>query len=541
MQGREWVPGIRETVPRIFAAALAERPDDIFIDMAGTMVTFAQFEAEVNRFAHGLAKEGVGLGATVCSLADTSMDMLYLWFAVNRLGAIWVPVNSALKGEFLRHQIDDCEARIMIADAHYADRITKVSDRLAKLECLFLRGAETLAGEGALRLRDLEELRADHTTPPAAAVEVDPRDPTLIIYTSGTTGPSKGCLVSQNYICNYAREMGWAIGVRPGDRYWFALPLFHLGGLGTGLVAGLANGARVVIAPQFSVSGFWPDIARSGATVTAGVGATAALVAEAPDHEAQHGCFGQIRTVCAAPMTPAHQRKWKERFGVQHVGAPGYGLTEASMVTLHPIWQDSPPGSSGRRFADFEVRIADADGMELPVGQAGQILVRPRYGQVMFGGYWKRPEATVAATQDFWFNTGDIGRFDEEGFFYFVDRAKDYLRRRGENISSFEVETSFRDHPAIADVAVHAVISDVSEDDLKATIVLKEEVAASEEEICRWSVDALPYYAVPRYIEFRAELPRNPVGRVLKYQLRDEGVTPATWDRQTCPDIVVKR
>ena len=322
---------------------------------------------------------------------------------------------------------------------------------------------------------------------------------------------------------------------------WFALPLFHLGGLGAGVIGSLVAGGRAVIAKHFSVSGFWPDIERSGANRIIGVGATVALVAEAPDTPEMLRCRGQIISVTAAPLTPAHQEKLRTRFGIKHAAAPGYGLTEASMVTLYPIYAPQPPGASGRRFDDFEVRVVDDEGVECPVGTPGQILVRPNHRNIMFNGYWKRPEATVAAQQDYWFNTGDMGKFDREGFFYFVDRAKDYLRRRGENISSFEVETSLRDHPAVVDVAVHAVKSDVSEDDLKATFVIKEGVDVTEEELCRWSVNVLPFYAVPRFIEFRAELPRNPVGRVLKYQLRDEGVTPATWDRMSCPDIIVKR
>jgi crotonobetaine/carnitine-CoA ligase len=160
----------------------------------------------------------------------------------------------------------------------------------------------------------------------------------------------------------------------------------------------------------------------------------------------------------------------------------------------------------------------------------------------MFSGYWGRPDATVEAFRDLWFHTGDLGRVDEDGFFFFADRKKDYIRRRGENISSFEVEHAFQRHPAIKDIAAHAVLSAMSEDDVKVSIVLNEShLDLSEEDLCRWSLDELPYYAVPRYIEFREDLPRNPVGKIMKFQLRDEGVTPRTWDRELCPTITVKR
>jgi crotonobetaine/carnitine-CoA ligase len=203
--------------------------------------------------------------------------------------------------------------------------------------------------------------------------------------------------------------------------------------------------------------------------------------------------------------------------------------------------QPAPPGSSGRRNDDFDVRIFDEHDNELPAGEAGEIVVRPKRPHVMFEGYWNRPEATAALTRNLWFHTGDIGKFDSDGFFYFVDRKKDYLRRRGENISSFEMETAFLAHPEISEVAVHAVLSDVTEDDVKVTAVLEPGSTLTEEQLCRWSVDRLPYFAVPRYIEFRQALPKNPVGRVLKYVLRDEGATAATWDREAAGITIDKR
>jgi crotonobetaine/carnitine-CoA ligase len=167
--------------------------------------------------------------------------------------------------------------------------------------------------------------------------------------------------------------------------------------------------------------------------------------------------------------------------------------------------------------------------------------VRPLKPNIMFQGYWRRPDDTQRLMRNMWLHTGDIGKFDEEGFFYFVDRKKDYLRRRGENISSFEMEAAFLNHPDIEDVAVHAVPSPVGEDDVKVTAVLKPGAQLSAEALCRWAIDQVPYYAVPRYIEFRDNLPRNPQGRVLKYQLRDEGRTEATWDRDTSDITLSKR
>jgi crotonobetaine/carnitine-CoA ligase len=202
---------------------------------------------------------------------------------------------------------------------------------------------------------------------------------------------------------------------------------------------------------------------------------------------------------------------------------------------------DVPSEASGRRFADYDVRALDDSGNECPPGVPGEIVMRPRRPGIMFQGYWRRPEATVAATGDMWFHTGDIGKFDERGFFYFVDRKKDYLRRGGENISSFEVETTFMAHPEVLEVAAHAVPAELSEDELKITIVLKPGATLSEEELCRWSVARLPHFAVPRYIEFRAELPKTQTGKLQKHLLRADGVTQGTWDRAKSDIVVTKR
>jgi crotonobetaine/carnitine-CoA ligase len=267
-----------------------------------------------------------------------------------------------------------------------------------------------------------------------------------------------------------------------------------------------------------------------------------AFVAEHPDNEASKRCFGQLGAVRGSPFSAEMQAKWKARFGVKIAGSNVYGQTEACIVTTISDNDHAKPGSSGKRNDEFEIRIVDDEDTELPPNTPGEVIVRPKHPHIMMEGYWGRPAETLRIMKNLWLHTGDIGMFDDEGFFYFVDRKKDYLRRRGENISSYEVETTFRGHPAVEDVAVHAVFSETSEDEVKATIVLKATaVGLSAEELCTWSVDQLPYFAVPRYIEFRADLPRNPVGRVLKYVLRDEGCTPATWDREAAGFQIQKR
>jgi crotonobetaine/carnitine-CoA ligase len=231
-------------------------------------------------------------------------------------------------------------------------------------------------------------------------------------------------------------------------------------------------------------------------------------------------------------MPPDTDAAWGQRFGCKTFSA-GYGLTEASLISMLDAGEPNKPGAAGKpNLHDFDVRIVDDDDVPVATGEAGEIVCRPNGPNLMFAGYWNRPDATVEATRNLWFHTGDLGRIDDNGYLFFVDRKKDALRRRGENISSFEMEKTLYGHSALRDVAVHAVPSELGEDDVKITVVLQDDAQLTEEELCRWMAERVPYFAIPRYVEFRDDLPRNPVGRVLKYQLREEGVTPTTWDRE---------
>ena len=243
----------------------------------------------------------------------------------------------------------------------------------------------------------------------------------------------------------------------------------------------------------------------------------------------------------AAPMPVEVDTIIKERFGIDTFSG-AFGVTEASLISWSPPGLPNRPNAAGVINDDyFDVRIFDDDDGERPRGTDGEIVIRPKRPHVMFEGYWGRPDATVGTSGNWWYHTGDIGRIDDDGYLYFVDRKADYLRRRGENISSFEVESILMAHGSLADVVVHAVPSPQTEDDLKITATLKEGASITEEELFRWSVDQLPYFALPRYIEFRNELPRSPVGRVLKRDLRDDGVTAATWDVEQSGITIEKR
>ncbi len=532
-----WTTAGSTTIPALLRAACARSPDAVFLDFSGRRFSFAETREAVARLANGLVALGVQPGERVCSLLDNVPEAVFLWFAVNEIGGVYVPINTDYKGDYLRHQIHDAGARVIVTEADYADRVIAIATDLPDLESLFVRG-DPPAAAGGLGVARLETLYADNAAQGEHAVA--PSDLAMLIYTSGTTGPSKGCMVSHGYACNFARQNQWHTRLAPGDVLWTPSPLFHANAAFGTLLNALMAGATASIYPRFSVSNFWPEMERSGATHVSMLSVMLTLVPAALDTEASRRCHGQIRVLFGAPLNAALKARWRERFGVHHAAQPGYGMTEACMITLSSCYEDAPDGASGKRHADFDVRILDDAGNECPPGVAGEIVVRPLRPDVMFQGYWRRLEATAAATRNLWFHTGDIGRFDADDFFYFVDRKKDYLRRGGENISSFEVEATFRAHPDLAEVAVHSVASDLAEDELKLTAILKDGASLSEEELCRWSIDRLPHFVVPRFIEFRSAFPTTPTGKIQKHILRSDGVTTATWDR-TASTLVVAR
>ncbi|ALS65144.1 AMP-binding protein [Pandoraea fibrosis] len=534
-----WKPTEQGTVNDVLRRAVHTYGDRMFLEFLGDEYSFIDVNDHACRLANGLKALGVKHGDTVVTILDTSPDAVFIWLAINKLGAISVPVNTALKGEFLRHQLSDADAAVVLAEHDYAERVAAVADRLPSLRTLVYRGAKPSLGQLRADVLPWAEIVSDDKTD--QDVVVKPTDLAMLVYTGGTTGPSKGCMLSHNYTYVFCQQMLKMTNRNSETHTWTPLPLFHMNSICSTVMVNLIVGARVSLYPRFSVSNFWPEIERTKATEVSILGAMFPMLANAPDNEAMKRCKGQLNAAWGAPFPAEIQQVWKDRFGLRYTASGCFGLTECSLMTVLPFGTPAKPGSSGMRNEWFDVRIVDENENELPANTPGELIVRPRMPNIMFDGYWRRPEETLKVMKNLWFHTGDIGRFDEEGYFFFVDRKKDYLRRRGENISSFEVENAFRAHEAIEDVAAHAVLDTLGEDELKVTIVLRDGAQLTEEALCRWAIDQLPYYAVPRYIEFRTALPRSPVGKVQKYELRDQGVTPGTWDREKSDIVLIKR
>jgi crotonobetaine/carnitine-CoA ligase len=526
---------VRTTILAALAGRLAADPDGVYLDVHGDARSARRMDGESRRMAAAFAALGVTRGDRVASLLENGADQVVCFFATLRLGAIAVPVNTAYKGEFLRHQLADSGASIVVVQPDFAPRVCEVAGTVTTPELRNIvvtgdRPPEVDTGSCDVPAVSLAALIAEHGSHVVADADVAPSDLACLIYTAGTTGPSKGCMLSHNYVVAMSSQIARAWERRPDDVIWTPLPLFHLNAISICVVGTLLVGGSASIARRFSVSGFWPEVRRTGATVLSMLGSLAILIANADDHPDMTG--HRLRVCAAAPMPPDVDRTWRERFGCATFSG-GFGLTEASLLAALPPGVENRPGAAGMlNQVEFEVALLDDDDCPVAVGEMGEICARPRHPDVMFQGYWNRAADTIAVFRNLWFHTGDLARVDDEEFLYFTDRKKDALRRRGENISSFEMEKTLFGNDAIKDCAVHAVPSSMGEDDVKVTAVLQDGATISEEDLCRWTAERVPYFAIPRYIEFRTDLPRNPVGRVLKYELRADGVTETTWDRE---------
>jgi crotonobetaine/carnitine-CoA ligase len=532
VSAQSWISGSNRTLTALLRSRVETDPDGPYLDVCGTALTAADTYRGACTIANSLRDMGIEPGDRVATLVENSPEALLAWWGAQFAGAIAVPVNTAYKGEYLRHQLSDAGARALVLSSDFADRAVAVSGDLPGLEHVVMLGeaADSLPSATAHSWADV--MGGSDVDP---GIERRPSDLATFIYTGGTTGLSKGCMLSHGYHEALAEQIGICWDRTSDDVVWTPLPLFHYNALVTAVVGALVYGGRAAIYRRFSVSSFWPEMNRTGATVTSTLGTMAYLLAHDVDRPEMPGsgapeANSSLRLMGAAPLPPEVDDVLRRRFAIDTFSG-AYGVTEASLISWQPKGVRNRPGAAGVVNDEyFDVRLFDDDDNEVPAGEQGEIVVRPNRPHVMFEGYWGRPDATVATSRNWWYHTGDIGRIDADRFLYFMDRKADYLRRRGENIASFEVERILMGHGSLADVAVHAVPSELSEDDLKITATLAEGATLTEAELFSWCVDQLPYFALPRYIEFREQLPRNPVGRVLKRELRAEAVTAGTWD-----------
>ena len=480
------------------------------------------------RLAGGLASLGTGRGDRVALLMPNRVEMVESLFACANLGAIQVPLNYWIRGEYLRYQLSDCGARVLIADQAGFETAEPLLAGTG-IEHVVLLDGETQPG--GVRYQELL------ASAPAEPVAVAPGDLMSISYTSGTTAVPKGCMLSHGYYTQIGRtyaERGWLIA---GDREYTAFPLFHVSGQLLGIMSTLVNDASLAVAEEFHASTFVADAAALEATMLFGVGAMANALLNQPrqDTDAAHS----LRLAIFAPLAPGRQLEFEDRFRTP-VMAEGFGQTECVQVTQSGVNGPRDRGTSGPAAPLYEVRIVDEEDNEVPAGVPGEIVVRPKHAHTMYSGYWNKPEVTVETWRNLWHHTGDFGRMDDNGFMSFVDRMKDRMRRRGENVSSLHLEEVLRGLPGVAEVAVCAVPGQLGDDDIKACIVETAPGALSAAAVFGFLRDRVAYFAIPRYVHIHEALPVNALGRVMKDRLRAEGVPDDGWDLEEQGLVVPK-
>lgn len=475
--------------------------------------------------AHALAAAGVGRGDRVALICGNRIEFFQIFLGCAWLGAISVPINTASRGFQLQHILDTASPRLIVAEECHLAALETVDLDSAGIERLLVIGADDVskfAGRFAGRAAEPWKLASSK----AQVTRLDIGDPLTILFTSGTTGPSKGVVCPHGQFFWYGVYCGAALGVRASDVLHTTLPLFHINAL-CGFMQALIHGATLVVEPRFSVSRYWQGVKDSGATVVSLLGAMVPMLLTQPESIAERD--HRVRLASGPGVSAKLHTEFLRRTGI--LLSEGYASTESNVVIASPA-VGHEPGTMGFLVDGFDAIVADANDRAVPDGEAGELLLRAREPFAMALGYFAMPDKTVEAWRNLWFHTGDRVVRDADGRFRFVDRLKDVIRRRGENISSFEVEQILLRHPAVALAAVFPVPSDLAEDEVMAAIVLCEGEVADPEAIVRFCAKHMPYFCVPRFLEMVAELPRTENGKVQKYRLREQGVTTTTWDRE---------
>jgi len=483
--------------------------------------SFAEVAEAAACAAGDLAAAGVAPGDRIAMMCENRIELLDLVLGCAWLGAVAVPLNTALRGPQLTHVLRNSGAQRLVIDGALLAVLSSIElpDTLELVWALEDPPAETV-------LRCVVERPSVGAAALARSPATGPGDTLAILYTSGTTGPAKGVCCPQAQFYWWGIVVGEMLGIGEDDVLYTCLPLFHTNALNA-FVQALVAGATFHIGPRFSVSRFWTLLADADATVTYLLGAMVNMLVSRPPASTDRAHRARV---ALAPGTPAALfDAFRERFGVQLV--EGYGSTETNCAIAAP-WTAQRAGYMGPVRAGFQACVVDGDDVEVADGEGGELVLRADEPFSFATGYFGMPEKTVEAWRNLWFHTGDRVVRESDGWFRFLDRLKDAIRRRGENISSFDVEQVLLRHPAVAAAAVFPVPSEMAEDEVAAAIVLESGASVEPRELVEHCVPLLAYFAVPRYIELVRELPLTENGKVRKSVLRERGITAGMWDRE---------
>lgn len=481
-----------------------------------------------NILANNLSRLGITQGTHVGVMLENCPEQLLLYFALGKIGAVSVPINTASRGQLLNYYLSHSDCAAIITDPALFEHVKEVLPQIPAIkQTILLPGAAGMPA-GAEKAVDYRTLAEGSDKTPEVPVKFS--DLAFLLYTSGTTGPSKAIMFPHAYALIYGLDQSENYGFKETDVIHICLPMFHANGLLSHCYGVLVTGAKVCMSRRFSASNFWREVRETESTVISLLGSMANILwgqAASPED-----ANNKVRQVTVAPV-PSAKYEFEKRYGLQIIST--YGLTDYGLGCIFNL--DAPRdklGTAGRPRKGMQVRVIDDDDMPLPPGEVGEIVMRAEWPWTTSPGYYKMPEQTLVARRNFWFHSGDRGYFDEDGYLFFADRKKDSIRRRGENISAFEVEQGLANHPGVADVAVFPVSSPLGEDEVACTVIRKAGATVTEAELIEHCQRNMSYFMVPRYVKFVTDMPRSGTHKVEKYKLQKEAQADlnAYWDRE---------
>ncbi|MBW3095976.1 class I adenylate-forming enzyme family protein [Pseudohoeflea coraliihabitans] len=506
-----------QNVASLLRQRVEEHPEKLFLlheDDAGHVIelTYRQFSDKVNGLAGHLAKSGVRPQHNVAVMLSNCSEFLQAWFAINQIGAVMVPVNVLYSPDELSFLLQDAQCVGLITEPEFLPKYREVEADCPEVTVKILARADEAAG-GFDLLAEIDEAGA-----PCPQVAIAPGDCSQIIYTSGTTSRPKGAILSHHGSVIQGIALAQHFGLKSDERTCVVLPLFHVNGQFVSVIPTLTVGGTIVLLQSYSASRFWSQVRRHRCTFISIVPMIlrTLLAQPAQETDTQHS----VRmTFYALPTSDAEWTAFESRYAVRLI--EGYGLSETfGICTANPVLHGRTKRHCiGLPVMGREIRVIDDDWNDVPTGQSGGIVVR---GAPLFSGYFRNEEATRACMRDGWLTTGDNGSLDEDGYLHFLDRSKDVIKRAGENIAAGEVERVLSGHPAVAECAVIGVFDPLRDEAVKAVVVVRAGMEASQDELGDWCAKSLAKFKVPTLFEFRDALPKTSIGKIMKYQLRAE-------------------
>lgn len=499
--------------------------DAFFAEVSGTPITYAELDNRSRKVAAGLKTVGVAKGDRVATFMFNCIEQLVTMFATTRSGVVFTPINAGLVGDDLVHTLVDSGTRVLILDDLNLSKLDNLpADVRARLAVFLVGDAER--SEDVKSFAELEAGQAAGDLP-----DLSPADPAVILYTGGTTGRPKGVVLPQLSFVLAGIRYGETFAANAGEVHFTTLPLFHAAAIQFAIFGPLVNGMTTYIDARFSPSAYWQRVREVGANVIDPIGSMLTLIEQQPPDELDRQHRVRVMAGVTGAVPADVPSRFIERFGVPMVSI--YGLTEAggAMITSDRV-ADPTPGSNGRAYGWAEIMIADQDDMPLQVGEIGRILLRPTFPNMFMSHYHGDPVKTIASFGNFWLHTGDIGRIDSKGNLYFSGRESHWIRRRGENISAYEIEEILAKMDGIAEAVVIPVQSELGEDDIKTFIIPQAGSMLAPETIVAWCVERMAAFKVPRFIEFVEDFPRSVTKREIERGVLRKMPNTNAWDRE---------